>query len=277
LNNEILYNQLNAIDNRDAGDGFYGGSFTSITEESIYMASIGINYITNDQYVVFNDNMKFTTIGPIAIDDIEIVSSDTIPNHGDRISYRLTLRNEGQTATATNVTTNLISLDSCAIISGFLDRPYGDIAPGATAVQSGSHAIIFSDTVDGCSNPMTTQILVEISSDGYVFWYDTLEIIVTDIENDKLLAVPKSFTLHQNYPNPFNPNTMINYELPITNYVNLSVYDMLGQKVTTLVNERQKAGHHQVKWDASEYASGIYYYRIEAGQFQDLKKMILIK
>jgi hypothetical protein len=52
---------------------------------------------------------------------------------------------------------------------------------------------------------------------------------------------------------------------------------MLGQKVTTLVNERQKAGHHQVKWDASEYASGIYYYRIEAGQFQDLKKMILIK
>jgi hypothetical protein len=85
------------------------------------------------------------------------------------------------------------------------------------------------------------------------------------------------FRLSQNYPNPFNPTTKINYELQITNYVNLGVYNLLGQKVATLVNERQKAGHHQVEWDASGFASGVYYYRIKAGEFQDVKKMILIK
>jgi hypothetical protein len=89
--------------------------------------------------------------------------------------------------------------------------------------------------------------------------------------------IPKKFSLSYNYPNPFNPVTMINYQLPITNYVDLSIYNLLGQKVKTLVSEKQNAGYHQVEWDASGFASGIYYYRIEADEFQDVKKMILIK
>jgi hypothetical protein len=91
------------------------------------------------------------------------------------------------------------------------------------------------------------------------------------------LYLPYTFKLYKNFPNPFNPTTKINYELPIANYVDLSIYNLLGQKVVTLVNERQQPGHHQVLWDASEFASGVYYYRIEAGEFQDVKKMILIK
>jgi hypothetical protein len=88
---------------------------------------------------------------------------------------------------------------------------------------------------------------------------------------------PSVYKLSQNYPNPFNPTTTINYELPITNYVHLSVYNLVGQKVATLVSERKQAGHHQVEWDASGFASGVYYYRIQAGEFVDFKKMILIK
>jgi hypothetical protein len=91
------------------------------------------------------------------------------------------------------------------------------------------------------------------------------------------VSLATEFRLYQNYPNPFNPTTIINYELPITNYVELSIYNLLGQKVTILVSERQKAGHHQVEWDASGFSSGIYYYRIEAGEFQDVKKMVLLK
>jgi hypothetical protein len=90
--------------------------------------------------------------------------------------------------------------------------------------------------------------------------------------------------LHQNYPNPFNPKTIINYELPITKYVELSIYNLLGQKVATLVSQKQKAGSHQVEWDASGFGSGVYYYRIEVidlagrtGEFVDVKKMILTK
>jgi hypothetical protein len=100
--------------------------------------------------------------------------------------------------------------------------------------------------------------------------------IVGDIE---YLAYhnPLNYLFSQNYPNPFNSNTIINYQLSLTNDVKLSIYDLLGQKVATLENERKRAGYHQVEWDASGFASGVYYYRIEAGEFVDVKKMVLVK
>ncbi len=99
--------------------------------------------------------------------------------------------------------------------------------------------------------------------------------ITTTIQPDPLL--PLTFGLSQNYPNPFNPKTIINYELLIINDVDLSVYNLLGQKVATLVSERKEAGYHQVEWDASGFATGIYYYRIVAGEFREVKKMVLLK
>jgi hypothetical protein len=92
------------------------------------------------------------------------------------------------------------------------------------------------------------------------------------------------YHLNQNYPNPFNPKTFIIYELPMSHHVDLSVYNLFGQKVVTLVHRRQNAGTHHVEWDASSFASGIYYYRIQVGgppgptgKFQDVKKMVLIR
>jgi len=90
-------------------------------------------------------------------------------------------------------------------------------------------------------------------------------------------GIPTRYALRQNYPNPFNPVTMINYQLPIANYVNLTVYNLLGQKVETLVSEVQDAGQHQITWDASGFTSGIYYYRIKSSDFMDIKKMILLR
>jgi hypothetical protein len=90
-------------------------------------------------------------------------------------------------------------------------------------------------------------------------------------------GISNSYTLKQNYPNPFNPKTIINYELPITNYVDLSVYDLLGQKVVTLVSEYQNAGYHQVEWDASDFSSGVYVYELKADDYRDVKKMVLLK
>jgi len=86
-----------------------------------------------------------------------------------------------------------------------------------------------------------------------------------------------SFHLSQNYPNPFNPTTMINYQLPMTSDVNLSIYNILGQKIATLVNEKKSEGNHQVVWDASEYSSGIYFYKIETGDFMEYRKCLLVK
>ena len=85
------------------------------------------------------------------------------------------------------------------------------------------------------------------------------------------------FALYQNYPNPFNPQTIINYELPTMTNVELNIYNLLGQKVVTLVSGKQKAGHHHVEWDASGFPSGVYFYRIKAGTYTDIKKMLLVK
>jgi hypothetical protein len=94
--------------------------------------------------------------------------------------------------------------------------------------------------------------------------------------------VPEKFVLEQNYPNPFNPTTSIRYHLPMTTEVDLTVYTLLGQKVATLVSERQSAGSYQVTWQGTgqfgeQVSSGIYLYKLETGSDTQVKKMILIR
>jgi hypothetical protein len=90
-------------------------------------------------------------------------------------------------------------------------------------------------------------------------------------------ALPGKFSLGQNYPNPFNPSTTIAYDLPNDAHVRLTVYNTLGQEITTLVNDAQKAGHRTITWNGAAVASGVYYYRLEAGSFVNVKKLLLLK
>lgn len=93
----------------------------------------------------------------------------------------------------------------------------------------------------------------------------------------ELLDVPEEFALYQNYPNPFNPTTTIAYDLPEPSNVQIRVFDVLGRLVTTLVDSEKRAGRHKVVFDASQLASGFYVYRIKAGDFEGVEKMILVK
>ncbi len=90
-------------------------------------------------------------------------------------------------------------------------------------------------------------------------------------------TIPNTYNLVQNYPNPFNPSTTINYQLPTHSYVTLKVYNLLGQEVETLVSETQPAGTYALRFDASRLSTGMYFYRLQAGQFSSAKKMLLIK
>jgi len=93
----------------------------------------------------------------------------------------------------------------------------------------------------------------------------------------ELTTGPAMYSLHQNYPNPFNPSTAIKFSLSIAEDVQIEVYNVAGQKVKTLLNQKMRAGTHKVEFNGSNLASGVYFYQIQAGQFQDVKKMVLIK
>jgi hypothetical protein len=100
--------------------------------------------------------------------------------------------------------------------------------------------------------------------------------ISTGIEED-LSAIPKEYALNHAYPNPFNPSTHIKFTLPKPGHVLIEVYNLLGQKIDILLNQEMLAGYHEIVFDAKNHPSAIYFYRIQAGDFQDVKKMALIK
>jgi hypothetical protein len=113
---------------------------------------------------------------------------------------------------------------------------------------------------------------------GFSYWAVSDSDFVVGVHVNPVTAgMPKSFLLSQNYPNPFNPITLINYALPKDCYVKLTVYSILGQKVATLVDGEQKAGNKTASWDASSFSSGIYFYRLKAGDFVQTRKMVLIR
>ncbi|MGB9664512.1 MAG: T9SS type A sorting domain-containing protein, partial [Ignavibacteria bacterium] len=96
--------------------------------------------------------------------------------------------------------------------------------------------------------------------------------------NDPVVTKPTTYSLSQNYPNPFNPSTTINFALPKESNVTLKVYNMIGQEVMTLLNnERMSAGYHSVKVNGSKLTSGVYIYKLQAGEFIATKKMVLMK
>jgi len=93
--------------------------------------------------------------------------------------------------------------------------------------------------------------------------------------------VPDNFALYQNYPNPFNPATNINFDVPVGTrrgvFVQLKVYDILGREISVLVNENLSPGVYSVEWNATNFASGIYFYELTSGDFRAIKKMIVVK
>jgi hypothetical protein len=120
------------------------------------------------------------------------------------------------------------------------------------------------------------------SSNNTGFFIVKYSPIVTDVRDNNRVTVPLDWSLSQNYPNPFNPSTTIRFSLPSSGYVTLDVYNILGQKVRTLVDENLTAGYKQIFWDGTNQqgqpvSSGIYFYRLKTDSFSETKKMVLMK
>ena len=143
------------------------------------------------------------------------------------------------------------------------------------------------DLIVSTNTDTTFQLNGELPTDKIYYWYveaiDT-DSLITKSQKRTITGVnsfpnitPSNFSLMQNYPNPFNPSTIIIYAIPKQSNVQIKVYDILGSEVATLVNETQNAGYYDVSFNATNLSNGIYFYKIQASNFVDVKKMILLK
>ena len=116
--------------------------------------------------------------------------------------------------------------------------------------------------------------IVSAASSGKLIWWENQTPVGISVENS---LQPQRFNLDQNYPNPFNPSTTITYQLPELSFVTITVYDVLGKKIATLINEDVQVGNHKVEFNESGLSSGIYFYKLQTEKFTRIRKMVLIK
>ena len=143
----------------------------------------------------------------------------------------------------------------------------------------GTAAVISSDS-SGTMRGTVGQGFIRTTSDtAHVmaagFWYQISQLVLTGIDEEEI--IPEAFELRQNYPNPFNPSTTIEFALPRAVKVQLRIYDVLGRTVGTLVDEKMPAGRYEIRFEARNLPTGMYFYRIQADRFVEIRKMLLVK
>ncbi len=126
----------------------------------------------------------------------------------------------------------------------------------------------FVDTSTPLSASSVSYRLKQIDTDGKLEYSDIIELKTNLLKN---------YVLEQNYPNPFNPTTVISYSIPIASFVSVKIFDVLGNTIATLVSKNQEVGSYKVNFNATELSNGIYFYKIRAGKFTSIKKMLLLK
>ncbi len=234
------------------------------------------DFITEDGNA-FTPVLDFSLVAPedsaefTVEDEIKFDWGLTEDFDGDEVGYILavydgeTLVAETDAITGTSITITAAEIDSFLVANNVADGETGEFF-WTTWVTDGSDTLQVHGSYGNFGD--------DFSPIGRTI-YMTNSVNVSD---ELLTGTPKEFALEQNYPNPFNPSTNINFALPQASEVTLTVYDMLGRKVATLISgEQLQAANHSVRFDASALASGMYIYRIEAGSFVSTRKMMLIK
>ncbi|MFH0881981.1 MAG: T9SS type A sorting domain-containing protein, partial [bacterium] len=146
------------------------------------------------------------------------------------------------------------------------------------------HTYYLNNLLEGTSQAVQpdqiAELIENLPASGVKVYAITDTAVTLDVPDE--IALPKRFALYPNYPNPFNPDTQIRFELPESVPVKLVIYNVLGQQVRSLVNRRMQPGSHTVMFDGRSndgipLASGVYFYRLEAGRFVKNRKMVLLK
>ncbi|UCH13898.1 MAG: T9SS type A sorting domain-containing protein [Bacteroidales bacterium] len=284
---QILVDSLQLFDDGNHNDGNAGDSLyaniwpVSYPEERKYYVDLFIRQVDTDTIINHMDNMTlFTTKGPVVLESYTITSSDTIPNPGNRMIVKLTLKNNGTQKPVRNIKARLLSLDSLVDVVINM-QSFDDMAPGETVQCNFSYSFdISEDCLPGTDIPFE----LEISEDEYVYWYDTFSIMVetpTPVLQIKE-NIPNTFSLKQNFPNPFNTSTTIEYNLPKSGNVNISIYNLSGERIKVLNNSFQNAGSYEIQWngrnDSDEVvSSGFYFLELNCNDYRKIIQMIFLK
>jgi hypothetical protein len=241
-------------------------------------------------YIVFNPALTTPPLedqGYQAPDGDKYLASfaaTTPPNNDWLISPIFTLGSEGQLSFTAKSITSQYGFEKFNVLVSM-----GSTNPNDFTVISGSNPveapITWTDYVyslDDYANQSIRLAIQCVSNDAFVFMLDNVEIVSAGGTDNNNNSVPLLSTSLSNYPNPFNPQTTINYSIRKAGKVSLDVYNLAGQKVKTLVNDRKTAGSHNVVWNGKDDAgnnvsSGVYFYRITNGKESKTNKMILMK
>ncbi len=170
---------------------------------------------------------------------------------GYNVYKRITLADGGSSYTYSTFTTS----------TSFLDNDF-EIDP-----RYGDHVDYWIQAKISSSQESREGNQVQVSGESFIQWKSTNDFSLNNT----------NYKLSQNYPNPFNPNTILSYQLKENCFVNLTVYNSIGESVIQLVNQQQDQGNHSIEFNAANLPSGIYYYKLQTDKYSDVKKMILLR
>jgi hypothetical protein len=217
---------------------------------------------------------------------IEVMGADNEWNPGDTISVEMDFCNNTDVAHNYYPGVTIESDSSLTSLHSGHIWFYAMVSDECHAISWGAIAntSIISDTIvefRAYPEALNCQNQPEYCIDGDTLTFE-VPIVVQVVSAEPEHFIPEVFTLHQNYPNPFNPTTTIQYELPKDSFVNIRIYDLKGRLVNTLVSKDQTAGYKAIKWagvddKGTPVSAGLYLYEIQAGDFRQTKKMVLLK
>ena len=244
-------------------ENWKGNIIAPATEDFFKISVKTFDQTAADSFTLPNAT-RFTTAGPVVLDSIYITYNSIFKAY----YVKLFLKNEGSTFTIPISTVQLSSNDTwITSISSPLN--ISEMLPGSI-VSSGNFYVRVDSTFQ---EEFNFNFLVSI--DGWPYWTDSAQIIVTGIEDE--IQVPLTFRLEQNYPNPFNPSTTFRYSLPYASKVTIKIFGVLGKEIETLVNEEKPSGTYELTWNTVNLPSGVYFYQMKAGEYSAVKKMLLLK
>ena len=262
-----------------AGDSVFANIWVfSSDEERNYRVDLEFQVSSADtDTIIFSQKNQgnFTSIGPVVYD-----GQDSVSVNNNRYIFKVMLANNGSVTTANAIRAKISTSDTCATSYKTSEVFYRDIAAGGNATPLLKFSVDIN-SICASTEELLIPFDIEISSERNVYWTDSFVLVVPPgigigVE-DEITGLPTEYALSNAYPNPFNPTTTIEYSLPQSGDVSLIIYNLTGQEVTRLVSEVQQAGYHKVTWDASNFSSGIYFYRLQAGDFVQTRKMMLLK